>query len=165
MKNSSLSENIASEIPFLISLEDLIKENQDDGILVLCNIINSIPEVLPPSVVLDYNLYEILENLYYNNLTSSSALALRMAKDKFEALMENDEYLFDCDKSTKEEITNISKFLSKINNNKLASLLYDELYEESDFVFFAVDYTDSVEELETLLDSSNQTLILKVLTL
>lgn len=165
MKNSSLSENIASEIPFLIALEDLIKEKHDEGILVLCNIINSIPEILPPSAVLDYNLYEILENLYYDNLTSSSALALRMAKEKFEALTENDEYLFDCDKNTKDEIVSINKFLSNINNNKLTSLLYDELYEESDFVFFAVDFADNVEELETLLDSSNQTLILKVLTL
>ncbi len=29
---------------------------------------------------------------------------------------------------------------------------------------FAIDYVDEVEELETLLDSENQTLILKVLT-
>ena len=42
--------------------------------------------------------------------------------------------------------------------------MYDELYDESDFVFFAVDYINDVEELETLLDSSNQTLVLKVLT-
>ena len=38
-------------------------------------------------------------------------------------------------------------------------------HDESDFVFFAVDYTNEVEELETLLDSNNQTLILKVLTI
>ena len=31
------------------------------------------------------------------------------------------------------------------------------------FVFFAVDYVNEVEELETLLDSNNQTLLLKVL--
>ena len=58
----------------------------------------------------------------------------------------------------------INKFFEGIKVNKLNSLLYDELYEESDFVFFAVDYVNDVEELETLLDSKNQTLILKVLT-
>jgi hypothetical protein len=87
-----------------------------------------------------------------------------MAKEKFATLEENDEYLFDCDKNTKDEITNINKFLKGVNVNKLNSLLYDELYEESDFVFFAVDYINDIEELETLLDSSNQTLLLKVLT-
>ena len=52
-----------------------------------------------------------------------------------------------------------------MNPNKLDSLLYEELYDGSDFVFFAVDYVDELGELEALLDSSNQTLLLKVLTL
>ncbi len=164
MKKSSLSENIASELPYLISLEELIKQNLDDAILVMCNIINAVPEIISPDVLSDYNLLEIFENLYSENLTSSSALLLRMAKEKFKEFEENDEYLFDCDKNTKEEISRINIFLEKVNINKLNSLLYDELYEESDFVFFAVDYVNDVEELETLLDGSNQTLILKVLT-
>ena len=165
MKKSSLSENIASEIPYLISLEDLLQNNFENGILVLCNIVNAIGEIITPSASLDYNLYNIFENIYYKNLDSCSALLLRMAKDKFEALTENEEYLFDCDKNTKDEVININKFLKNINVNKLNSLLYEELYEESDFVFFAVDYVNDTEALEALLDSKNQTLILKVLTL
>lgn len=162
MKESSLSENIASEIPYLIPVEELVKT--DDGILVLCNIVNAIPEILPVSAVLDYNLLEIFENLYHNNLTSTSALLLRLAQEKFAELTTNDEYLFDCDKNTKDEVIAINKFLSKIDSNKLKSLLYDELFDESDFVFFAVDYVDEIEELEALLDSSNPMLVLKVLT-
>lgn len=164
MKKSSLSENIAAEIPFLIDLETLLEDNFDGAILILCNIINAIPEIVPPSSVIDYNLLEIFENLYHNSLTSSSALLLRMAKEKFEAFEENEEYLFDCDKNTKDEIALLNKFFKGVNVNKLNSLLYDELYDESDFVFFAVDYVNDVEELETLLDSSNQTLLLKVLS-
>lgn len=163
MKTSSLSENIASEIPYLVPIEELLNENFDEGILVLCNIVSAIPEIISLSSVIDFNLLEIFENLY-NNLTSTSALLLRVAKDKFEALTENEEYLFDCDKNTKDEVYAIKKFLDKINVNKLNSLLYDELYDESDFVFFAVDCVNDVEELETLLDSKNQTLVLKVLT-
>jgi hypothetical protein len=87
-----------------------------------------------------------------------------MAKDKFEALTENEEYLFDSDKNTKDEVFEIKKLLDGMNTYKLNSLLYDELFEESDFVFYAVDYVNEIEELETLLDSKNQTLILKVLT-
>ena len=55
--------------------------------------------------------------------------------------------------------------LKKVNINHLESLFYEELFDGSDFVFFALDYVNEVEELETLLDSKNQTLVLKVLTL
>ena len=55
--------------------------------------------------------------------------------------------------------------MNGVNKQKLDSLLYEELYDGSDFVLFAVDFVDEIEELETLLDSTNPTLILKVLTL
>ena len=110
-------------------------------------------------------MFGIFENLYIDNLNSASAILLRLAQDKFAQLAENDEYLFDCDKNTKDEVYAVNSLLSGMNKNKLSSLFYEELYEDSDFVFFAVDFVDEIEELETLLDSSNQTLILKVLTL
>ena len=162
MKKSSLSENIASEILYLISIEELLEKDFDSAILVLCNIINAIPEILSPSIVSDYNLYEVFEKL---PLTSSSAVLIRLAKEKLEELTSNDEYLFDSDKNTKDEIKAINELLKKYNNHKLESLFYDELYDGSDFVFFALDFVNEVEELETLIDSENQTLILKVLTI
>ncbi len=162
MKKSSLSENIASEIPYLVPVEDLVKS--EDGILVLCNIVSAIPEIIPSSAVLDYDLFSIFEDLYLNNLTSSSAVLLRLAQDKFAELAGNDEYLFDCDKNTKEEIYAINQLLVGIDSYKLKNLLYDELYDSSDFVFFAVDYVNEPEELEALLDSTNPTLVLKVLS-
>lgn len=165
MKESSLSENIACEIPFLIPLDELVEQDEEGALLVLCHIINAIPEIIPPSSVINYGLYNIFENLIKAPLTSSSAVLLRMAKDKFQELVSNDEYLFDCDRNTKEEIKEINSLLLKINTKKLDSLLYDELFEESDFVFFALDFVNEIEELETLLDSTNPTLILKVLTL
>lgn len=161
MRSSSLSENIAAEIPYLVSLEELLEQDFDTAVLVLCNIINAIPEILPPSVVCDYGLYDILSGL---DLTSTSATLLILAKDKFSELCSNEEYLFDCDKNTKDEVKAIDEFLSKYNSQKLKSMFYDELYDGSDFVFFAVDYVDEIEELEELLDSQNQTLILKVLS-
>ncbi|MBR1373953.1 hypothetical protein IJ556_05835, partial [bacterium] len=162
MKKSSLSENIAAEIPYLVPLDEILKSDFDNGILILCNIVNAIPEIIPAAAAIDYSLFELFEDLYCSNLTSTSALLLRLAKDKFESLSENDEYLFDCDKNTKDEVRAVSRLLAGVNVNKLNSLLYEELYDESDFVFYAVDYVDDVEELETLLDSKNQTLVLKV---
>ena len=161
MKKSSLSENIASEIPYLVPVEDLIKT--DDGVLVLCNIVSAIPEIIPPSAVIDYNLFSIFEDLYLNNLSSSSAVLLRLAQEKFAELTNNDEYLYDCDKNTKDEVFAINQLLVGIDSYKLKNLLYDELYDENEFVFFAVDFVDEAEELEALLDTKNPTLILKVL--
>lgn len=165
MKKSRFSENIASEIPYLINIEELLNRDFDNGILVLCNIINAMPEIISLSVVLDYGLFDLFENLYCSKLTSTSALLLRMAKEKFEAVTENEEYLFDCDRNTKDEVFAIRDLLSGVNESKLNSLLYDELYEDSDFVFFALEYADEIGELEALLDSKNQTLVLKILTI
>ena len=165
MKKSSFAENIAAEIPYLLSFDEMYDINEDAAILVLCNIINAIPEIIPVSSVVNFGLYEVFEKLLASSLTSAGAVALRLAKDKFEELCSNDEYIFDCDKNTKDEVKNINDLLKNINNHKLESLFYDELFEGSDFVFFAIDYVDEVQELETLLDSENQTLVLKVLTL
>ena len=112
MKKSSLSENIASEILYLIPIEELLQKDFDTAILVLCNIINAIPEILPLSVVCDYELFNIFENI---KLTSSSAVLLSIAKDKFAEMTLNDEYLFDADKNTKDEIHAINKLLQKYN--------------------------------------------------
>ena len=139
MKKSSLSENIASEIPYLISLDELIENDLDMGCLVLCYIINAIPDIISPAAICDYGLIDIFEKL---PLVSSSATLLRVAKEKFDELLSNDEYLFDCDKNTKDEVQRIHEYLKKINSHKLKSMFYDELFDGSDFVFLALDYVD-----------------------
>ena len=165
MKKSSMSENIASEIPYLVSLNELLEENYENGLLVMANIINAVPEIISPSMICHYDLKRALDYVISKPIESMSAVVLRMAKDKFNELASNEEYLFDSDKNTKDEIKKLDMDLNKFNSDKLKSFLYDELYDESDFVFFAVDYVDEPEELETLLECSNQTLILKVLTI
>ena len=165
MKKSALSESIASEIPYLLPLNELLSKDKESGLLVLCNIINAIPDIVSPSVVLDFGLYDIFYALIREPLTSSSAVFLALAKDKFSELCLNEEYLFDCDKNTKDEVKSIYDLLKNINSQKLKSYFYDELYDGSDFVFFVLDYVDEREVLESLLDSENQTLVLKVLTM
>ena len=51
MRKSSLAENIASEIPYLVSFDELLELNFDDAILVLCNIVNAIPEIISPRLL------------------------------------------------------------------------------------------------------------------
>ena len=165
MKRTSLSENIAAEIPYLVSLNELLETDYENGLLVIANIINAVPDIIPITSICSYDLKGALEYIMAKPLESTAAVVLRMAKDKFNEFISNEEYLFDADKNTKDEIKSINEMLQKLNSSKLNSLLYDELYDESDFVFFALDYADEPEELETLLESENQTLVLKVITL
>lgn len=164
MKESAMAENIASEIPYLVPLEELLSENYENCLLVLCNIVSAMPEIISLGVVVDFDLLNLIHSIKSKPLDSMSAVFLRLAKDKFKELAENDEYLYDLDKNTKEVIYEINNLLSSLSEEKLDSYLYDELYEESDFVFFALNYVNEVAELEALLDSKNQTLVLQVLT-
>ena len=165
MRKSSFSENIASEIPYLIPLTELAEQDDEAAALVLCNIINAMPEIVPLTAIIDYDLYSVFEKILSKPLNSYNAVLLRLAKDKIGELAQNEEYLFDSDKNTKESVFELDKLLKGLNNKKLKSYFYDELFDGSDFVFFALDYVDEIEELESLLDSQNQTLVLKVLTL
>jgi len=163
MKKSSLAENIAAEIPYLTDLSEYLDTNFDDTVLILCNIINAIPDIISIQSVADYNLEYIIDKILTNKLTSSSAILIRLIKDKFEEFTSNDEYLFDCDTKTKELIKNLYQRVKIFKNNMLESLICDELYEDSDFVLFAIDFVNEKEELETLLDSTNPTILLKTL--
>lgn len=164
MKESGFSENIACEIPYLIPITDLINSDYENGSLVLCNIINAIPDIIPPSSICDFDLYSSTELLVSKLPDSIAALVLRMEKDKINELLSNEEYLFDSDKNTKDEINELGKMLNKLNSNMLTSLLYDELYDESNFVLFAIDYAEEIAELETLTQCKNPTVVLKALT-
>ena len=165
MKKSSFSENIAAEIPYLIPLTELELQNEEGAALVLCNIISAIPEIIPISAIVEYDLKSVFEKILSKPLNSYDAVLLRLAKDKIGELAQNDEYLFDCDKNTKDAVFELNKMLVGLKDNQLESYFYDELFDGSDFVFFALDYVNEIEELESLLDSQNQTLVLKVLTL
>ena len=165
MKKSSFAENIASEIPYLMPLTELIEDNDETAALVLCYIVNAIPEIIPLSSVINFDLYEVFQKILAKPLNSYNAILLKLAKDKFGEFAQNEEYMFDSDKNTKDCIFELNRLLSGLNDKKLESLFYDELFEGSDFVFFAIDYANEIEELEALLDSENQTLVLKVLSL
>lgn len=159
MKNSSMAENIAGEIPYLMDIFTLLDKDFTSGLLVLNNIINGLAEILPLSSIFDYDLYGIIEKLSQFSKKSSVATVLTNAQNKFETLTENDEYLFDEDKNTKNEVYEIKKLL---NSLKIDPNLIDlELYEESPFVFTALELSQNTEKISQLLTSKNQTLVLK----
>ena len=161
MKSSAMPENIAGEIPYLENLNDLIETSYEDALLVINYIINGLGEILPLSCVFDFDLFDVFEKLINNNTDSKLAVVILNAQEKFEILTENDEYLFDEDKDTKNEIQDIKKLLKSVNKKNLEKHINEELREDSPFVFTALDFAEDVVAIRELLKSSNQTLILK----
>lgn len=161
MKSSAMPENIAGEIPYLENLNDLIETSYEDALLVINYIINGLGEILPLSCVFDFDLFDVFEKLINNHTDSKLAVVILNAQEKFEILTENDEYLFDEDKDTKNEIQDIKKLLKSVNKKNLEKHINEELREDSPFVFTALDFAEDVVAIRELLKSSNQTLILK----
>lgn len=161
MKNSTMAENIAGEIPYLETIFEILDEHYEDGLLVLNHIVNGLGEIIGLASVFDYELYDIFERIIRNSNDSKAAVVLLNAQEKFAILTENDEYLFDEDKNTKNEINDIKKLLSGINVKNLKPMILQELNESSPFVYTALDFTDDVFAIRELLKCSNQTIILK----
>lgn len=161
MKNSTMAENIAGEIPYLVPLYELIKSDYENALLAIIYITNALGEILPLSVVFDFELFEVFEDLINNHEDSKMAITLLNAKGKFETLTENDEYLFDEDKNTKNEIFDIKKLLNSAKKKDLEKYVNDELKEDSPFVYTALDFATDELAIRELLKSNNQTLILK----
>ncbi len=161
MKNSALAENIAGEIPYLISIFDVLDNNFEEGLLVINYIVNGLGEILALSQVFDFELFDVFEYVEKKCEDSRVAVVLLNAIEKFEILTENDEYLFDEDKNTKNEIFDIKKLLLNIDRNFLLSKVNLELREDSFFVYTALDFATDLIAIRELLKSNNQTLILK----
>jgi len=159
LKTSSMAENIAGEIPYLCDLFELYKLNPQDALFVLNSIINGLGEILGLEQLFDFQLYEFLQMLVGLDFNSKVAVVLANAKEKFDTLTENDEYLFDESKDVKNEVYEIKKLLAGV---KIPSGLSDEeLKEDSLFVYTALDLTNNTAKIRDLLSSSNPTVVLK----
>lgn len=173
MKKSSMPENIASEIPYIKSFIELLDtEFKNDTIVVINYIISGIGEIIMLGQLFDFQLFEVLQKLINIPASGATATVLFSAKLKFEQLTENEEYIFDEDKDTKQEVFEIKNLLNHEPEafwEAQKKLFVDELNEQSDFVFSALELvqelnlTEAFNKLKELLNSSNQTVILKTI--
>ena len=161
MKTSPMAENIAGEIPYLDSILNILDDNFENGLLITNLIINGLGEILELSQVFDYELFEVLDYLSTRTDDSRVAVVLLNAIEKIETLTENDEYLFDEDKNTKNEIFEIKKLLRAIDRKSLLEKVNKELTEKSLFVYTALDFASDLIAIRELLKCDNQTIILK----
>ena len=162
MKKSSVSEYIASEIGYMDSFLSLINTKyHENALLAINNILQGLGEIVPISNIFIFQLYEIFEKLIFSEPCSKNAIILLTAKNKFNQLTENDEYLFDEDKNTKDEVNAIKDLLNSNIDDNLDDFIKSEINENSDFVFTALELITNPEMARPLLNSKNQTLILK----
>lgn len=164
MKKSSVSEYIACEIGYMESFLELLETDfHNETLLAINNILQGLGEIIPLSDVFTFQMYEIFEKLIFSEPTSKNAIILLTAKNKFNLLTENDEYLFDEDKNTKDEVNAIKKLLNSNINDNLDDFIQKELNTESDFVLSAIELIKNTKLLKQLLETNNQTVILKTL--
>lgn len=161
MKTSSFAENIAGDLLYLTDLFSLYKTNKADALFVFNSVINGLGEILGLAQIFDFRLYEFIEMLLKEQTDSEIAVVLANAKDKFNTLTENDEYLFDETKDVKQEVMDIKQLLSSFKVNQ--SLINAELKSESLFVFTALEFANNESAIRGLLISANQTVVLKAL--
>lgn len=162
-KKSSMAENIASELLYLTDLFTLFDKDYKDALYILNLVINGLGEILPLSQVFDFQLYEFLETIIKFPKDSALSVVLLNIADKFETLTENDEYLFDETKETKQEILEIKKLLSNLDVSQLYFFIDAELQEDSLFIYTALDFTENEEMVRNLLSANNPTVVLKAL--
>ena len=163
IKTSSFAEHIAAELPYLMPLSEILDKYSTDGLYVFNNVISGLGEISELVQVFDFEIYNNLEKIIDSEIKSTQAVVLLNAIDKFETLTENDEYLFDETKETKQEIFDIKNLLSSLNKDNLIQTANNELVTGSLFVFTALDYTNNIQKVRDLLKSENPTLILKAI--
>ncbi len=162
-KSSTMPENIAGELLYLTDVFSILEKNKTNALFILNSIINGLGEILPLAQVFDFRLYEVLEYIKTQQPDSEYAITLINAKEKFNTLTENDEYLFDEQKDTKQEILDIKKLLSDVNIENLSTIAQQELKTDSLFINTAIELVCTTEKARELLKSDNQTVILKSL--
>lgn len=179
MEKSSMAENIAGEIPFIESLLVLLNSYDDKSKILLCidNILSGLGEILPLNQIFCFELYEVLEHLIsYNtqNKNPQASVVLLRALSKFEMLTENDEYTFDEDKNTKQEVQDIYNLLNKQQEyfwNAQKNLVKNELniqnvpvYRISSALLVISEYklVQSVNDIKLLLEVDDEILLCEI---
>ena len=171
MEHSAMAENIAGEIPYLESLLNLVQTKKESALLCLENIISGLGEILPLSQIFVFELYDVLAYLISDNIqnkNSQVAVVLLSALAKFDILANNEEYTFDEDKNTKQEITEIYDLLKKQQEyfwNAQEKLALQEFSQTKNRVSSAIQVVcdlkiiEAIDSLKELLNNENEIII------
>ena len=181
MKTSKMPENIAGQIPYMLSVIDLFDSvmYKENVLYTIDYIISGLGEILPLSDIFQFELYEVFEMLINTNKSVNiyngkiSEILLK-SLSKFKLFNENDEYIFDEDKSTKYEVNAIYKLLKSQDNEfwiNQKKLIIDELNQSDDRIlsvlpiiveFNIIDAIDGIRKI--INDSTNEIILCEALS-
>ena len=179
LKKSKMPENIAGQIPYILSLVELLNSDKiSNALFVIDNILSGLGEILPLSEIFQFELYELIEclikkNNQENENSGKIAEILLKAYAKFKLFTENQEYIFDEDKDTKYEISSIQKLLQGQSNdfwNNQKHIVLKELKASDDRILEVIPIieefgiVEAVDELKQLVDSNNEIIVCEALT-
>lgn len=140
MTTSSMKENLASEAASLCCLADYLYTNDEELHMLILeafdHIVVGLPEILPLQNLLVYDFYECIDKLLKlaeegsSIYTSKYAQILLRARYKFDMIINNDQYTFDENKETLEELKHIHNILTLRDNifwDDMAYFVLEEL--------------------------------------
>lgn len=138
LKKSRLKENIACEIPYLIDIFNEIKHNDEDALFCFNCIINGFGEILPLCEVFNYKIKQIVNYLTTKKeINQNEAIVILNTMLKFDLITQNDEYTFDENKQTKNELNEIQKIFENIKpeyQTNLKNILINKIEPHSIFL-------------------------------
>ena len=168
MLDSAMTENIAAEIPYLVPLNELLNSpNKEKGLVVLSEILAAIPEIVPLSVIVDFQFYEVFEYLIKSPAESGTAVVLLEALSKFKMLNGADEYIYSEDKNTKNELCELYNLLDSLSEEfwqEQKSKVADELSKSQAQIIVALEIIkeynlqEHAQKVVTLAISSTDTI-------
>ncbi len=174
MNSSKMPENIAGQIPYSESLLRLLSsEFKLDTLKTIDYILSGLGEILSLSDIFQFELFDVFEQLIDENYSDNEfsgkiSQILLSAKLKFKEFSENQEYIFDEDKETKNEIFDISKLLESQSDefwNAQKKYVITELDKTNDRILSAIsvikDFNiyNSVSALKSLLNCDNEIIV------
>lgn len=163
--NCSMRENAAADIACAVDLFDFaIRNNTPNNLLILNSIIIGLGEILPLAQIIDYKIFEItreLVNINYEEANSQIAEVLLNIYSKFKLFYENEEYTYDEDVDTKNEIKKIISLLQNQGEmfwNEQKDLIFEELEKDDKRIIAALNVIKEIKIENNIDKISNLTL-------
>lgn len=162
LKQSHMTENIACEIPYLVDISDEIKQGKEEALFCFNCIIDGFGEILPLCEVFNYKIKQIINYLSSKpNINQSEAVVILNTMLKIALITQNDEYTFDENKNTKNELNEIQKIFESYNDEfkiHLKKILIKDIDLNS---IFLTDILNLISEFQIFEAKSSLTQLLE----
>ena len=173
LKQSHLKENIACEIPYLVDLLDEVKQGKENALFCFNCIIDGLGEILPLCEIFNYKVKQIINYLSSKSyISQNEAVVILNTMLKFDLITQNNEYTFDENKITKNELNEIQKIFENFKDEfklYLQKILIKEIDSTSIFLTNTLNLISEFKIYEAknslieLMKNSNECIICEVI--